>query len=69
MRVVTFNTMLLPPGVHLRNTTNKLERAGLIADWINASGADVVFLQEVFHKESAKIILEKCSAYESHSSG
>jgi endonuclease/exonuclease/phosphatase family metal-dependent hydrolase len=60
--------MLLPLGIHLDNPTNKIERAGLIADWINASDADVVLLQEVFHDDAAKIILEKCSAYESHRS-
>lgn len=68
MRVVTFNTMLLPLGVHLENPTNKVERAGLIADWINASGADVVLLQEVFHDDAAEVILKKCLTYESHRS-
>jgi endonuclease/exonuclease/phosphatase family metal-dependent hydrolase len=67
MRVVTLNTMLLPLGIHLSNQTNKLERAGKIADWINESGADIVFLQEVFLPQALDVILDKCSAYESHS--
>lgn len=66
MRVVTLNTMLLPLGIHLSNQTNKIERASKIADWINASGADVVLLQEVFLSQAIDTIVEKCSGYNTH---
>jgi endonuclease/exonuclease/phosphatase family metal-dependent hydrolase len=66
IKVITLNTMLLPRGIHLVNPTNKLERAKKIAEWINASNADIVLLQEVFLQEAINIILTTCCAYESH---
>lgn len=66
MKVVTLNTMLLPLGIHLSNQTDKIERASKIADWINASNADVVLLQEVFLPEAADTIINKCPEYNCH---
>lgn len=56
VRLLTFNTMLLPPML-TKHDPNK--RAALIADRILAEGYDAVCLQEVLHGPARQIIVDR----------
>ena len=59
-KVLTYNIYMLPGIVH---SDGRSERSAAIGELLNASGYDVVVMQEAFDFNSRKVILEKMTSY------